>query len=202
MLAAAELPGTDPLERFLALLAAAREIGEERLPEPTAFCLATVGEDGQPSARMLLLKGADEQGFVFHTNLRSRKGRELAANPRAALCFHWQPLERQVRIEGMVEMVSDADADAYFETRPRLRQLGAWASEQSAVIPAGESLEQRLAAVEARFGDGPVPRPPHWSGFRLRPDTYEFWINGVGRLHVRHRYARGRRGWDVDTLFP
>ena len=202
MLAALEAPGTDPLERFVALLAAAREVGEARLPEPTAFCLATVGADGQPSARMLLLKGVDDRGFVFHTNLQSRKGRELASNPRAALCFHWQPLERQVRIEGAVEVVSEAEANTYFATRPRLRQLGAWASEQSAVIPPGDSLEQRVAAVEARFGDGPVLRPPYWSGFRLRPVTYEFWINGVGRLHVRHRYTRAERGWHVDTLFP
>lgn len=197
-----EDPATDPLARFAALLAAARAVGPERLPEPTAFCLATVGPDGQPSARMLLLKDADEAGFVFYTNLESRKGRELAANPRAALCFHWQPLERQVRIEGSVAPVGDAEADAYFASRPRVSQLGAWASQQSAAIPRGDTLEARVAAVEARFGGESVPRPPHWSGFRLQPHTYEFWINGVGRLHVRHHYTRAGRGWHVDTLFP
>lgn len=195
-------PAADPLERFGALLAAAEAVGPERLPEPTAFCLATVGPDGQPSARMLLLKAADERGFVFYTNMRSRKGRELAANPRAALCFHWQPLERQVRVEGVVEPVSDAEADAYFQTRSRLRQLGAWASEQSEVIPAGDSLEARVAAATARFEGRAVERPPHWSGFRLLPTAYEFWMNVEGRLHVRHRYTRTERGWNVDTLFP
>ncbi|MBA3889993.1 MAG: pyridoxamine 5'-phosphate oxidase, partial [Gemmatimonadaceae bacterium] len=163
---------------------------------------ATVGLDGQPAARMLLLKHADERGFVFHTNVRSRKGRELGANPRAALCFHWQPLERQVRVEGMVEPVSEAEADAYFQTRPRLRQLGAWASDQSEVIPEGDSLEQRVEAVAARFEGREVQRPPHWSGFRLRPALYEFWLNVEGRLHIRHRYTRTDRGWHVDTLFP
>ena len=195
-------PAADPLERFGALLAAAEAVGPERLPEPTAFCLATVGPDGQPSARMLLLKAADDRGFVFYTNMRSRKGRELAANPRAALCFHWQPLERQVRVEGLVEPVSDAEADAYFQTRSRLRQLGAWASEQSEVIPAGDSLEARVAAATARFEGRAVARPPHWSGFRLLPSAYEFWMNVEGRLHVRHRYTRTERGWNVDTLFP
>lgn len=195
-------PGTDPLERFAALLAAATAVGPDRLPEPTAFCLATVGHDGQPSARMLLLKQADQRGFVFYTNLRSRKGRELAGNPRAALCFHWQPLERQVRVEGVVEPVRDAEADAYFSSRQRLRQLGAWASEQSEVIGEGDSLERRVAAVAARFEGRQVDRPPHWSGFRLLPSVYEFWTNVEGRLHVRHRYTRTERGWHVDTLFP
>ena len=195
-------PAADPLTRFQRHLDAARAIGEERLPEPTAFCLATVSADGQPSARMLLLKNADERGFVFHTNFRSRKGRDLLANPKAAICFHWQPLERQVRVEGTVEPVSEEEADAYFQTRPRLRQLGAWASQQSEVIPPGESLDALVAELEARYEGQPVPRPPHWSGFRLRPATYEFWINGVGRLHVRHRYSRHEGGWHVDTLFP
>ena len=195
-------PALDPLVRFAAMLAAAHDVGEARLPEPTAFCLASVGADGQPSARMLLLKHADERGFVFHTNFHSRKGQELLANPKAAMCFHWQPLERQVRVEGVVEPVTAAEADAYFATRPRLRQLGAWASEQSAVIPPGESVDARVAALEAEYEGKPVPRPPHWSGFRLMPAMYEFWINGVGRLHVRHRYTRDGRGWHVDTLYP
>lgn len=195
-------PRLDPLERFLLHLEAAHAVGAERLAEPTAFCLASVGADGQPSARMVLLKHADERGFVFHTNFRSRKGRELAANPRAAMCFHWQPLERQVRVEGIVEEVSPEEADAYFRTRPRLRQLGAWASRQSEVIPPGESLDAVVAELEAQYEGKPVPRPPYWSGFRLLPNEYEFWINGVGRLHIRHRYTRQGAGWDVDTLFP
>lgn len=195
-------PSGDPVARFHALLMLARGIGPERLPEPTAFCLATVGPDGQPAARIVLLKEADPRGFVFYTNFESRKGRELAANPRAAMCFHWQPLERQVRIEGVVQPVDPVEADAYFASRPRISQLGAWTSDQSAVIPEGMSLEDRLGEVEARFAGRPVPRPPHWSGFRLRPERFEFWINGVGRLHIRHRYTRQGGGWHVDTLFP
>lgn len=197
-----ETPATDPFERFAALLAAAKAVGGERLPEPTAFCLATVGPEGQPTARMLLLKEADPRGFVFYTNLLSRKGRELAVNPRAAMVFHWQPLERQVRVDGIVEAVAPEEADAYFASRPRMSQIGAWASEQSAVIPPGDSLAARVAAAEARFAGKAVPRPPHWSGFRLVPHQVEFWINGAGRLHVRHRYTRAAAGWHVDTLFP
>lgn len=197
-----EQPSADPIERFHALLAAARAVGAERLPEPTAFALATAGADGQPTARMLLLKEADARGFVFYTNLQSRKGRDLEANPRAGMCFHWQPLERQVRVDGPVTPVDPEEADAYFASRPRISQIGAWASNQSEVIPPGESLAQRFEAVEARFAGVAVPRPPHWSGFRLYPDTFEFWINGVGRLHVRHRYTRQGGGWHVDTLFP
>ena len=195
-------PTLDPLSRFQLHLEAAHAVGPERLPEPTAFCLATVSADGQPSARMLLIKHADAHGFVFHTNFLSRKGQELAANPRAAMCFHWQPLERQVRVEGVVEEVTAEEADAYFQTRPRLRQLGAWASRQSEVIQPGESLDAIVAELEAKYEGQPVPRPPHWSGFRLRPNLYEFWVNGVGRLHIRHRYTRQGDGWHVDTLFP
>ena len=197
-----EQPTADPFERFAALLAAARAVGPDRLPEPTAFALATVGPDGQPTARMLLLKEADPRGFVFYTNLRSRKGRELDANPRAGMCFHWQPLERQVRVEGRVTPVTPEEADAYFASRARVSQIGAWASSQSEVVPPGETLAQRFEAAEARFTGVAVPRPPHWSGFRLSPDVLEFWINGVGRLHIRHRYTRRDGGWHVDTLFP
>lgn len=197
-----ETPAAEPLERFHALLAMARSVGDERLPEPTAFCLATVGENGQPSARMLLLKDADARGFVFYTNLLSRKARELAGNDRAAMCFHWQPLERQVRVEGRVVPVDPAEADAYFASRARISQIGAWASSQSDVIPPGETLEARVRAAEERFAGKPVPRPAHWSGFRLVPDEMEFWVNGVGRLHLRHRYTRQDGGWRVDTLFP
>lgn len=195
-------PAADPIDRFAAALRAARDVGPDRLPEPTAFSLATVGPEGEPSVRVLLLKDVDAGGFVFYTNLQSRKGRDLAANPRAAMCFHWQPIERQVRVEGSVSPVSPEEADAYFASRPRMSQIGAWASSQSSVIPPGESLEARVAAATERFAGGAVPRPPHWSGFRLVPDVIEFWINGVARLHVRHRYTRQGGGWQLDTLFP
>lgn len=164
--------------------------------------LATVGGDGQPSARIVLLKAVDEEGFVFYTNLGSRKGRELRSSPAAALCFHWAPLEVQVRIEGLVTGVTAAEADDYFKTRPRISQLGAWASQQSEVIPRGEDLETRLRTTEERFEGGEVPRPPNWSGFRLKPQRIEFWKNRPFRLHERHLYTRDGDTWRVDTLFP
>jgi pyridoxamine 5'-phosphate oxidase len=154
-------PIPDPIARFAAVLDAARRVGPERLPEPTAFALATVGLDGQPSARMLLLKDASDAGFVFYTNLGSRKGRELLARPAAAMVFHWQPLDRQVRVEGSIERVSDEEADAYFASRARGSQLGAWASRQSEAIAEVGDLDRRFAEFEARFAGGTVPRPPH-----------------------------------------
>ena len=192
----------DPIERFLGLLRQAQALDRAVLVEPTAFCLATVGADGQPSARMLLLKGADERGFVFYTNLESRKGGELLASPRAALCFHWAPLGVQVRVEGPVEQVPAAEADEYFASRPRGSQLGAWASSQSAPVAQEGDLERRLAEVEQRFANMAVPRPTHWSGFRLRPVRIEFWRNRPSRLHERHLYTRDREGWRTATLYP
>jgi pyridoxamine 5'-phosphate oxidase len=192
----------DPIERFVALLEQAQRVDRAILPEPTAFALATVGEEGQPSVRMLLLKGVDRNGFVFYTNFESRKGRELLAQPKAALCFHWPALEVQVRVEGKVARVSDEEADAYFASRPRASQLGAWASLQSLPIPREGDLERRLAELERRYDGRPVPRPPHWSGFRLPPERIEFWKNRPSRLHERHLYTLGGGTWGRETLYP
>jgi pyridoxamine 5'-phosphate oxidase len=195
-------PASEPIARFLALLDEARRIGRERLPEPTAFALATVGTDDRPSVRMVLLKDATTAGFVFYTNYGSRKGRDLLARPSAAMCFHWQPLDRQVRVEGDVNRVSDEEADAYFATRARGSQLGAWASRQSEPMADPAELRRRLAEVEARFAGRSVPRPPYWSGFRLVPERIEFWIGQPSRLHVRHLYSRDGADWRVQTLYP
>lgn len=195
-------PIPDPIARFAALLEAARRVGPERLPEPTAFALATVGADGSPSVRMVLLKDASHAGFVFYTNYESRKGRELLARPSAAMCFHWQPLDRQVRVDGPIERVSDEEADSYFASRARGSQLGAWASLQSEPMANPGDLDRRFAEIEARFADGPVPRPPHWSGFRLVPKQLEFWISQPSRLHIRHLYTRDGARWRLETLYP
>ena len=191
-----------PFLRFRELLDAATAVGPAVLPEPTAFALGTVGAEGQPSVRILLLKGVDERGFVFYTNFESRKGSELLAHPRAAMCFHWQPLERQVRVEGVARPVSSEEADAYFATRARGSQLGAWASLQSQSIATPGDLEARVAEVEARFANEAVPRPPHWSGFRLVPHRIEFWHSMPSRLHERHVYHREPDGWRVEVLYP
>ena len=192
----------DPIQHFQTLLTAAQAVDRTLLPEPTAMTLATVGGDGQPSARLVLLKSVDERGFVFYTNVRSRKGREIAANPRAALTFHWQPLEVQVRIEGVAEIVDDAEADEYFATRPRGSQIGAWASDQSKKLARAADLDARFAEIERRFAGREVPRPPHWSGYRVIPERVEFWRNRPSRLHERRLFERDGAGWRESLLYP
>jgi pyridoxamine 5'-phosphate oxidase len=166
-----------------------------------AVTLATATSDGAPSARMVLLKGADDRGFVFFTNYESRKGRELAENPRAALLFYWPELGRQVRVEGSVERVGTAESDAYFATRPRGGQLAAAASRQSEPLESREALEARFAELDKAYPDE-VPRPPHWGGFRLVPESYEFWEHRENRLHDRFRYRRDADGWAIERLSP
>lgn len=172
-------------------------------PEPTAMTVATATRDGRPSARMVLLKAVDERGFVFYTNYESRKGAELAKNPRAALLFHWPQLQRQVRVTGTVARVSPEESDAYYQSRARGSRLGAWASHQSRVIPDRAALEAELARVEAAYPGEDIPRPPYWGGFRVVPETFEFWQSRPSRLHDRLRYTRQPDGrWLIDRLSP
>ena len=189
----------DPLEQFRRWFADA-EAADIRAPH--ALALATADADGAPSARMVLLKGADEAGFVFFTGYASRKAGELDANPRAALLFHWDALGRQVRIEGGVERVSNEDSDAYFATRPRGAQLAAAASRQSAVLSSREELDARVAELDEMYSGKDVPRPDHWGGSRLMPETYEFWQHREDRSHDRLRYRRAAGAWVIERLSP
>lgn len=171
---------------------------------PNAMTLATADAAGRPSARTVLLKGWNERGFVFYTNLESRKGSQLAENPAAALLFYWRALARQIHLEGSVTPVSDREADAYFASRPRESRLAAWASRQSAPMAGGRAdFERDFAAAVQRFEGREVPRPPHWSGFRLAPERFEFWEEGPNRMHYRHAFRRGDRGgWEISVLYP
>jgi pyridoxamine 5'-phosphate oxidase len=190
----------DPFARFLEWM---NEAWTHEPEDANAMTLATATPDGVPSARIVLLKGADERGFVFYTNMQSRKSEELTANTRAALLFHWKPLGRQVRIEGHVERVTGAEADAYYATRPRISRLGAWASDQSRTLSDRAELERRLAGYEAKYPGEDIPRPPHWSGFRIIPERFEFWQNMPFRLHDRTVYTKAASGgWTVGKLFP
>jgi pyridoxamine 5'-phosphate oxidase len=190
----------DPLALFDHWFAEAQA---SELNDSNAMALATVGADGQPSVRMVLLKGHGPDGFVFYTNLDSRKGGELAGQPKAALLFHWKSLRRQIRIEGPVTPVSEAQADAYFASRSRNSQLGAWASDQSRPLPDRATFEARFREVEARFANGDVPRPPRWSGWRVAPARIEFWQDREFRLHERTLYLPdGQGGWTTQLLYP
>lgn len=192
------MPIDDPVAIFQELFGRAGGV----CAEPDAMVLSTVDADGRPSARYVLLKEADSRGFVFYTNLGSRKARALAANPYAALTFYWPPLDKQVRVEGGIERVSEADADAYFATRDRDSQIGAWASTQSAPLDSRASLDQRIRETRDRFEGAPVSRPPFWTGFRVIPQSIEYWTRDVARLHERVRFDRTADGWSRSLLFP
>ncbi len=181
-----------------------QEAEEKEVNDPTAVAVATVDPEGMPDVRMVLLKGVDERGFTFYTNFESQKGGELLATPKAAMCFHWKSLRRQVRIRGNVEIVSDEEADAYFASRPRGSRIGAWASQQSRPLESRFALEKAVAEYTAKYAIGEIPRPSYWSGFRVMPDSIEFWHNRKFRLHDRIVFTRStdRDGWEKTRLYP
>ena len=192
------MASSNPITEFLDSAERARAHQVDTAP----VALATADATGRPSVRIVLLRGVDQSGFVFFTNYNSRKANELDGNPQAALCFHWVALDEQIRVEGRVERVPDAESDAYFASRPRGSQLGAWASDQSSVLPSRETLESKYRDIEARFGDGPIPRPPFWGGYRLIPDRVEFWYGRPDRLHDRVLYRREEDRWAIERLYP
>jgi pyridoxamine 5'-phosphate oxidase len=193
---------SDPIERFRSVYALAEKLDRSIIPEPNAMSLGTIGNRDQPYVRIVLLKAFDERGFVFYTSYDGRKGRQLIAHPRASLCFYWAPLSIQVRIEGRVTKVLDEEADAYFATRERRSQIGAWASRQSEPLETPTALDERVAKYEKEFEGKTVPRPEYWSGFRVWPERIEFWKGKPNRLHERHLYTRDGEGWLIETLYP
>ena len=192
------MSSANPITEFLSAI----ERAERRQIDTAPVALATADASGNPSVRMVLLRGVDERGFVFHTNYESRKARELDENPRAALCVHWHSLEEQIRIEGRVERLGADESDVYFASRPRGSQLGAWASKQSMPLASRETLEEEYRATERRFEGSSVPRPPFWGGYRLIPDRIEFWFGRPDRLHDRLLYVRDGGGWRIERLYP
>lgn len=192
------MSSANPITEFLNAI----ERASNRQIDTAPVALATADGGGRPSVRMVLLRGVDEGGFVFHTNYNSRKAKELMENPQAALCFHWPTMEEQIRIEGRVERLSADESDAYFRTRPRGSQLGAWASDQSAVLLSRETLEAQYREIERRFDGAQVPRPPFWGGFRLVPERIEFWFGRPDRLHDRISYTRDGTAWRIERLYP
>ena len=189
----------DPIGLFQTWL---KEAEKSESADPEAMALATVDKDGQPSVRMVLLKGADHEGFRFYTNMGSKKARDLSHNANAALCFYWKSLQRQVRVEGRTKLLPAVAADAYFKTRHPLSQLGAWASQQSQPLKSREELESRVREFEQKFKGQEIPRPPHWSGYLLVPEKIEFWQEGEGRLHDRFLFTRAGEGWEMTRLNP
>jgi pyridoxamine 5'-phosphate oxidase len=192
------MASANPITEFLNAVERAKAHQVDTAP----VTLATADADGRPSARMVLLRGIDERGFVFHTNYASRKGRELDANPYAALCFYWPTLDEQIRVEGRISRLPTDESDDYFDSRPRGSQLGAWASAQSQELTTREKLEEEYRATELRFEGQTVPRPPFWGGFRLTPERIEFWYGRPDRLHDRIVYTRSDRGWKIQRLYP
>lgn len=192
-------PLKNPIELFKEWMA---EAYKTEPVDPEAMALATVGADGKPSVRMVLLKSVDQDGFCFYTNMESRKGGELANNPNVALCFHWKSQARQIRVEGKADMVPTTVVDAYFKTRHPLSRLGAWASQQSRPLASRKELEDRVAQYEKKFAGQEIPRPPHWAGYRVVPQKIEFWQEGKGRLHDRFLFTRQSDGWTMARLNP